>query len=96
MRRHKDSTLMSLTKAQLIDYVRMAEHNQDVTEETLRQQAENVKDWEPVVRCNDCVYWWKENKLCIHPKCCEGVVAVVEAPAKHYCGYGERGNDVSI
>ena len=51
MRRHSTSTLMGLTKKELIEYVRMAEHNQEVAEETLKQQAENVKDWMPVVRC---------------------------------------------
>ena len=48
MKRHSDATLMGMTKAQLVEYVRMAEHNQDVAEEALEQQAENVKDWEPV------------------------------------------------
>lgn len=50
MRRHLDSTLMRLTKKELIEYVRMAEHNQEVAEEKLAQQAENMKDWAPVAR----------------------------------------------
>lgn len=49
MRRHSTATLMGLTKKELVEYVRMAEHNQEVAEETLNQQAENVKDWMPVV-----------------------------------------------
>lgn len=48
MKRHSDSTLMHMTKAELIEYVRIAEHNQDAAETDLRQQAENLKDWEPV------------------------------------------------
>lgn len=48
MRRHSTATLMGLTKRELVEYVRMAEHNQEVAEETLNQQAENVKDWKPV------------------------------------------------
>ena len=48
MKRHSDSTLMHMTKAELIEYVRMAEHNQDAAEAALRQQAENLKDLEPV------------------------------------------------
>lgn len=48
MRRHSTSTLMGLTKKELVEYVRMAEHNQEVAEESLKQQAENVKDWSPV------------------------------------------------
>lgn len=46
--RLSDATLNGMTKKQLIEYVRMCEHNYDVAEETLRQQAENVKDWRPV------------------------------------------------
>ena len=49
MRRHSEATLMGLTKKELVEYVRMAEYNQDVAEETLKQQAENVKDWMPVM-----------------------------------------------
>lgn len=37
-----------MTKKELIDQLRVAEHNQDVAEESLNQQAENLKDWEPV------------------------------------------------
>lgn len=48
MKRHSDATLMGMTKAQLVEYVRMAEHNQEVAEATLAQQAENLKDWVPV------------------------------------------------
>ena len=57
MRRHSTATLMGLTKKELVEYVRMAEHNQEVAEETLNQQAENVKDWKPVVHGR-----WKESK----------------------------------
>ena len=48
MKRHSDATLMGMTKAQLVEYVRMAEHNQEVAEAALAQQAENLKDWQPV------------------------------------------------
>jgi NADH pyrophosphatase NudC (nudix superfamily) len=41
---------MGLTKKELVEYVRIAEHNQEVAEEALNQQAENVKDWMPAVR----------------------------------------------
>ena len=39
---------MGMTKKALVEYVRMTEHNQEVAEEALNQQAENVKDWRPV------------------------------------------------
>lgn len=48
MNRLSDATLNGMTKKQLIEYVRMCEHNYDIAEEALRQQAENVKDWRPV------------------------------------------------
>ncbi len=65
MNRLSDATLNNMTKKELIEYVRMCEHNYDVAEETLRQQAENVKDWRPVklakwvkypsiYRCSNC------------------------------------------
>jgi hypothetical protein len=50
MNRLSDATLNGMTKKQLIEYVRMCEHNYDIAEETLRQQAENVKDWRHVKR----------------------------------------------
>lgn len=46
-----------------------------------------------VVYCRECKHWWKANELCAHPKCREGMVCVTEAPADHYCGYGERKAD---
>ena len=49
MHRHSTATLMGLTKEELVEYVRMAEHNQEVAEEALNQQTENVKDWQPCI-----------------------------------------------
>ena len=50
----------------------------------------NKADFVEVVRCKDCKHWWKINRLCIHPKCCEGLVAITEAQPNHFCSYGER------
>ena len=47
-KRYSDRTLMRMTKADLIEQLRVAEYNRDVAEEFLSQQAENVKDWKPV------------------------------------------------
>lgn len=44
-----DSTLMSMTKKEIIEFLRVAEHNAEVSQETLEQQVENLKDWKPVV-----------------------------------------------
>lgn len=56
MKKYSDSTLMRLTKAELIEQLRCAEYNREVAEEQLARQAENVKDWVPVVRCKDSEY----------------------------------------
>ena len=56
----------------------------------LLQTIQDADVMDSIVRCHECKHWWKANELCVHPKCCEGCVAVVEAPADHYCGYGER------
>ena len=89
MRRHSTATLMGLTKEELVEYVRMAEHNQEVAEETLNQQAENVKDWIPVVRCKDCKHWRDNHRDCTdHEKICAiGWYVVGE---NGYCCYGEK------
>lgn len=46
--RYSDSTLMRMTKTELIEQLRVAEYNRDVAEELLSRQAENMKDWAPV------------------------------------------------
>lgn len=58
MKRHSNSTLMRLTKKELVEYVRMAEHNQDVAEQALAQQAKNVKDWAPEAKAQ-----WRGRQL---------------------------------
>lgn len=55
--------------------------------------AQPTVDAVEVVRCKDCKHWWKNNELCVHPKCCKAFVAVVEAPETHFCSYGERRTD---
>lgn len=86
---------MGLTKKELVEYVRMAEHNQDVAEETLKQQAENVKDWIPVVRCRDCVHWFGRDggsPVCL--KIYEDGAVSADAwqtrEADDFCSYGKR------
>lgn len=44
-----DSTLHSMTKKEIIELLRIAEHNAKVSQEQVEQQAENLKDWVPVV-----------------------------------------------
>lgn len=44
-----DSTLHSMTKKEIIELLRIAEHNAKVSQEQVEQQAENIKDWVPVV-----------------------------------------------
>lgn len=64
----------------------------DWTDVVLLEDIENAPTVEAVevVRCKNCKHWWKENKLCCNDKCCNGNVAVVDAPPNHFCSYGER------
>ena len=89
MRRHSTATLMGLTKKELVEYVRMAEHNQEVAEETLKQQAENVKDWIPVVRCKDCKYKHPDLLCCCNIRI-YGEPISVRIELDDFCSYGER------
>lgn len=47
-KKYSDGTLLSLPKKELLLHLRAAEHNRDVAEQTLKQQAKNMKDWMPV------------------------------------------------
>lgn len=44
-----DSTLQRMKKTEIIELLRIAEHNAKVAQEYVDQQAENIKDWAPVV-----------------------------------------------
>lgn len=106
MRTWADSTLMSMKKADLIECLRCAEHNQAVAEEQLAQHIENVKDWTPVVRCKDCVHAEPYDRMdgltgcyCGHP---ENGMTYGERwdryfkpvkKADDYCSYGKRRDD---
>lgn len=48
MKTLSDSTLKSMTKAELIEQLRCAEHNYDVAQEFIEQQAKNFKNFAPV------------------------------------------------
>ena len=48
MKTQSNSTLQRLTKAELIDELRITEMNMESIEALYHQQIENVKDWEPV------------------------------------------------
>lgn len=54
---YADSTLKSWTKDELINQIRILEHNVAVKQERLNIQAKLLKTWAPVVRCKDCEHW---------------------------------------
>ena len=58
MKRYRDGTLMRMTKAELIEMLRVAEHNQDVLEDAIEQIDKNLKDWAPV-RHGNWMYKYK-------------------------------------
>lgn len=44
-----DSTLQRMKKTEIIELLRIAEHNAKVAQEYVDQQAKNLTDWAPVV-----------------------------------------------
>lgn len=89
-----DSTLLNMTKKEIIELLRIAEHNAVVSQEWVAQQAENLKDWEPVVHCRDCKHFNHEHMECEN----EAVSTDHEGGAQYslnfesddFCSYGER------
>lgn len=67
-----DSTLLHMTKKELIDLLRTAEHNAEVSQEWVAQQAENLKDWEPVVHGKWIRPHWKNSNYCCDCSECDG------------------------
>lgn len=55
-----DSTLMGMTKKEIIEQLRIAEHNFRAMEETVNQQAENFKKLLAEERQHG--HWTKDNK----------------------------------
>lgn len=55
-----DSTLMGMTKKEIIEQLRIAEHNFRAMEETVNQQAENFKKLLAEERKHG--HWTKDNK----------------------------------
>ena len=88
-----DSTLHSMAKKELIELLRTAEHNAKVSQEWVAQQAENIKDWAPVVRCKDCK-WFADNNDGEWYGCQMFQVVRItpeDAPKPDdFCSYGER------
>lgn len=93
MKTYSDSTLRRMTKAELIAQLRCAEYNRTVAEEALKNQARNVKNWEPVVHCRDCKHFNWERFECEN----EAVSTDLEGGAQYrlnfdsddFCSYGE-------
>ncbi len=94
MKKYSDSTLMRMTKAELIEQLRCAEHNREVAEEALAQQAENLKDWKPVVHCRDCKHFNFTRMECEN----DAISTDHEGGAQYslnfylddFCSYGEK------
>ena len=98
MRRHSEATLMGLTKKELVEYVRMAEHNQEVAEEALNQQAENVKDWFLVVHGRwEQVQRWATKAKYRCSVCGREIMSAVKVNIEKYpychCGAKMRGDN---
>lgn len=75
--------------------IRQANSHNDV--ERITWQNAKMSAWKmptvdavKVVRCGECIYWWKENGLCAHEKAMNGTVCCLQCDKNFYCGYGER------
>lgn len=81
-----DSTLQRMKKNELIELLRIAEHNAKIAQEYVDKQAENIKDWKPVVCCSQCKH---HRDLDVHFCMRHGI----ECPddAEFFCKYGEKG-----
>ena len=101
MKKYSDSTLMRMTKAELIEQLRCAEHNREVAEDAPAQQAENLKDWEPVIRCRDCTFWTKgKYKQGPDPEHMEYVgscaLSRFDKTESNFCCCGERRKETGV
>ena len=75
-----DSTLHRMTKKEIIELLRTAEHNAKVSQEWVAQQAENLKDWKPVVHGR----WIEDGSgVIVCQKCNRGYNLVSQFT--HYC-----------
>ena len=92
-----DSTLLRMPKKEIIELLRTAEHNAKVSQEWVAQQAKNLKDWEPVVRCKDCVHWDDDPDTYgadsgTKGKCMKSFETMCE---NDFCSYGERKDEAN-
>lgn len=90
-----NSTLSHMTKTEIIEVLRCAEHNARAFEESLNQHIENVKDWQPVTHCKDCKHkgWVQEpchGKSMDYCKVWDCTLRNLETT---FCSYGEYKED---
>lgn len=88
-----DSTLLRMPKKEIIELLRTAEHNAKVSQEYVDQQAENLKGWEPVVRCNDYKYlcvWSRKDIYAFCPKTNIVFLPFDKDTRAFFCSLGER------
>ena len=84
MKKKADSTLQRLTKAELIEELRITEMNMESIEALYHQQIENVKDWEPVKHAHWIHHAWKTIVAC---SWCYGEVNIGDPKAYKYCPF---------
>ena len=85
-----DSTLLRMPKKEIIELLRTAEHNAKVSQEWVNQQAKNLKDWEPVVRCKTCTHYDLGVCLKIYSDGNAQKDSWQSRSPDDFCSYGER------
>ena len=90
-----DSTLLRMPKKEIIELLRTAEHNAKVSQEFVDQQAENLKDWKPLVHgrwvfggdgCVICSKCNEEESNDNHRNFCPNCGAKMDGGADHEAG----------
>lgn len=93
-----DSTLLRMPKKEIIELLRTAEHNAKVSQEWVDQQAKNLKDWEPVVRCKTCTHYDLGVCLKIYSDGNAQKDSWQSRNPDDFCSYGERkdGGEIDV
>lgn len=67
IRKLANTTMMAMSKKDLIAYIRDLEHNVEELEAQVEQQYQNVKDWQPVKKGHWVLRtcrWFGESSYC--------------------------------
>lgn len=91
-----DSTLLNMKKAELVEYIRVLEHNYNAAVWFNENQAKNIErllNTSAVVRCKDCIHQSTTNGFYACHKFMGENVSIITNP-NNYCSCGRRKENV--